>query len=339
MIQIKSSLIIILIFVCVQIVSSVGYLDKVVTLPTGKSTLKTVFKQLSDQSGCTFSYNPLVLPDNQPVNVEGVTRIKLSAALRKLLPIGFTFLQNDKYIVLQKQVVKNVTKQSSTKVDSKIDEDLKKVALVIPVVDEELMPENYQFIKDSVTFILPSAPTGVTINTSQVEKTGKDNFYKNNIDSAEIRRIKFEYFLRKNIHLQAGISSSSPLSSAVFQAGAFGVYGIFSVSTDYNNSYRMGYGIGYNYEFQNNMGLNINVERNLLFAGESYKLGVRATITHFEPMLTYSISRDFELFIGPSLYLSESKYVNANTYLGKTYGFGALIGVKIDFISLLLAKK
>jgi hypothetical protein len=101
----------------------------------------------------------------------------------------------------------------------------------------------------------------------------------------------------------------------------------------------MGYGIGYNYEFENNMGLNINVERNILFAGESYDLGVRATITRFDPLLTYSISRDFELFIGPSLYLSESNYINANTDLGKTYGFGALIGVKIDIISALLAKK
>jgi len=339
MIHTKSSLIIILIFVYVQIVAAVGYLDKTVTLPSSKSNLKTVFKQLSDQTGCTFSYNPLVLPDNQPVNVEGISDIKLSAALRKLLPTGFTFLQNDKYIVLQKQAEKKVPKTINAKVDSKIDKDLKKVALVIPVADDESYLNNYQFVKDSVALILPSATTGVTINASQVEKTGKDNFFKNNIDSAEIRRIKTEYFLRKNIHLQAGISSSSPLSSAVFQAGAFGVYGIFSVSTDYNNSYRMGYGIGYNYEFENNMGLNMNVERNVLFAGESYDLGVRATITRFDPLLTYSISRDFELFIGPSLYLSESNYVNANTDLGKTYGFGALIGVKIDIISALLAKK
>lgn len=339
MIHTKSSLIIILIFVWVQIVAAVGYLDKTVTLPPSKSNLKTVFKQLSDQTGCTFSYNPLVLPDNQPVNIDGISGIKLSVALRKILPTGFTFLQNVKYIVLQKQVDKKIIKPISTKADSKIDKDLKKVALVIPVADDELYPDNYQFVKDSVALILPSPPTGVTIHTSPVDKTAKDPFYKNNIDSAEIRRIKTEYFLRKNIHLQAGISSSSPLSSAVFQAGAFGVYGIFSVSTDYNNSYRIGYGIGYNYEFENNMGLNINVERNLLFAGESYDLGVRAIITRFDPLLTYSISRDFELFIGPSLYLSESNYINANTDLGKTYGIGALIGVKIDIISALLAKK
>lgn len=339
MIHTKSSLIIILIFVYVQIVAAVGYLDKTVMLPPSKSTLKKAFKQLSDQTGCTFSYNPLVLLDNQPVNVDGISDIKLSAALRKLLPTGFTFLQNDKYIVLQKQVEKKIIKPINSKADSKIDKDLKKVALVIPVADDESYLNNYQFVKDSVALILPSAPTVVTINASPIEKTGKDPFYKNNIDSAEIRRIKTEYFLRKNIHLQAGISSSSPLSSAVFQAGAFGIYGIFSVSTDYNNSYRMGYGIGYNYEFENNMGLNINVERNILFAGESYDLGVRATITRFDPLLTYSISRDFELFIGPSLYLSESNYINANTDLGKTYGFGALIGVKIDIISALLAKK
>lgn len=339
MINKKYILISILFFVSFQLLIASGYLDKKVTIPSGKSTLKQVFKQLSDQTGCSFSYNPLVLHDNRPITVEGISNIKLSAALRKILPSGFTFLQNDKYIVLQKQVEKKVTKPNNKKVDSKIDKDLKKVALVIPVVDEELMLENYQYVKDSIAFILPSEPTGVTINKSSFKKTVNDNFYKNDIDSAEIRRIKTEYFLRKNIHLQAGISSSSPLSSAVLQAGAFGVYGILSVSTDYNNSYRMGYGIGYNYEFENNMGLNINAERSILFAGESYDLGVRATISRFDPLLTYRISRDFELFIGPSFYLSESNYVNANTDLGKTYGFGALIGVKIDFISLLLAKK
>lgn len=325
--------------ICFQYMQAASYLDKKVTLPSSKSTLKAVFKQLSDQTGCTFSYNPLVLPDNKTVNVPKISGIKLSLALGKILPAGFTFLQNDKYIVLQKKIEKKTVKTANPKTESKIDKDLKKVALVIPVADDDLYPDNYQFIKDSVVLILPTAATGVTINVSPVEKTGKDPFYKNNIDSAEIRRIKTEYFLRKNIHLQTGVSSSSPLSSVLFQVGAFGVYGIFSVSTDYNNSYRMGYGIGYCYEFENNMGLNINAERHILFAGESYDLGVRAVITRFDPLLTYRISRDFELFIGPSLYLSESNYVNANTDLGKTYGIGALIGVKIDIISLLLAKK
>lgn len=334
------SLTIILLFVCVRIMATVGYPDRTVTLPSGKSTLKTVFKQLSDQTGCTFSYNPLLLPDNQPLTVDGISGIKLSAALRKLLPAGFTFLQNEKYIVLQKQHEPKALKSAGTKTNSKIDKDLKKVALVVPVADDiDVYSANYPQVKDSVALIVPTAPLTLAVSASPVEKTAKSSFYKTSIDSAEIRRIKTEYFLRKNIYLQAGISSSSPLSSVLLQAGAYGFYGIFSVSTDYNNSYRMGYGIGYNYEFENNMGLNINAERSILFAGQSYDLGVRATITRFEPLLTYSISRDFRLFIGPSMYLSESTYINANTDLGKTYSLGVLIGVKIDIISALLAKK
>ena len=79
-----------------------------------------------------------------------------------------------------------------------------------------------------------------------------------NLYSSEIKLIKTALFFRKNIHLQVGISSSSPLSTAIFQAGAYGVYGICSFSTDYNNSYRLGYGIGYRFEFKNNMGINLN---------------------------------------------------------------------------------
>ena len=338
--HIKSNLIFLLIFVSFQGIAATDYLDKTVSLPTSKSTLKTVLNLLSDQTGCTFSYNPLVLPDNKYINVTDISGIKLSTALKKLLPAGFSFLQNDKYIVLQKQVEKSIVSPSRSKTDSRIDKDLKKVALVIPVlIESEKYPDNNLFVKDSIALILPTVASGILIDKSPVEKSGKEGIFKSNLDSAEMRRLKTEYFLRKNIHLQFGVSSSSPLSSAVLQAGAFGLYGIFSVSTDYNNSYRMGYGIGYNYDFENNMGLNINVERNILFAGESFDLGVKATITHLDPLFSYSISRDFLLFIGPSLYMSESNYIYANTDLGKTYGIGALIGVKIDIISALLAKK
>jgi len=333
-------LIIILLFISVFRAEGSAYLDKTVMLTSGKSTLKTAFKQLSDQTGCTFSYNPLVLPDNQPIIVDGISGIKLSAALRKILPAGFTFLQNEKYIVLQKQAEKKTVKPVNTKADSKIDKDLKKVALVVPIVEDiDVYSADFPRVKDSVALIVPTASLALAVSASPVDKTAKSSIYKNNIDSADIRRIKTEYFLRKNIHLQAGVSSSSPLSSVLFQAGAYNFYGIFSLSTDYNNSYRMGYGIGYNYEFENSMGLNINAERNILFAGDSYDLGVRATITRFDPLLTYSISRDFKLFIGPSMYLSESTYLNANTDLGKTYSLGVLIGVKIDIISAILAKK
>ena len=338
--QIKFNLIFILILISFQRIAATDCLDKTVTLPTSKLTLKTVLKQLSDQTGCTFSYNPLVLPDNQVVNVANISGIKLSIALKKLLPTGFTFSQNEKYIVLQKQAEKSIIKTTRSKTDSRIDKDLKKVALVIPTLIENERYSDYNlFVKDSITLILPTMASGILIDKSPVEKSKKEGIFKSNLDSVIMRRLKTEYFLRKNIHLQFGVSSSSPLSSAVLQAGAFGLFGIFSISTDYNNSYRMGYGIGYNYDFENNMGLNLNVERNILFAGESFDLGVRATITHIDPLFTYSISRDFLLFIGPSLYLSESNYINANTDLGKTYGIGALIGVKIDIISLLLAGK
>jgi hypothetical protein len=334
-------IIIILLFQTLEAFSD-AYLNKTVTLAAGSNyTLKTIFGLWSNQTGCTFSYNPLVLPDNKIFSAAEINKIKLSVALKKVLPEGFSVTENSKYIVIQKETSLNSIKTPTVKSESRIDKNQKKVALVIPPEDfQEQKTELYNnFFKDSTLLILPTISTTLAIDSSWTDKKLQNNFRTQKIDSSEIKRIKTALFFRKDIHLQAGISSSSPLSTAIFQAGAYGVYGICSFSTDYNNSYRLGYGVGYLLSFENNMGLNLNLERHSLIGGISYNLGVRASITQLNPLLTYGISRDFLLFIGPSLYMSESWYADTNSDLGKTYGAGALIGVKFDIISAIFSKK
>jgi hypothetical protein len=331
----------ILSFQTLEVFSDV-YLDKIVSLQAGSNyTLKTIFGLWSNQTECTFSYNPLVLPDNKLISTASFNNLKLSVALKKVLPAGFIVTENNKYIVIQKEVPTNIVKISTVKSESRIDKNQKKVALVIPPEDfsEQKVDQCNAFFKDSTLLILPTISTALAIDSSWADKKLQNNFRAQKIDSSEIKHIKTVLFFRKNIHLQAGISSSSPLSTAIFQAGAYGVYGICSFSTDYNNSYRMGYGLGYSLSFENNMGLNLNLERHSLIGGVSYNLGVRASITQVNPLFTYSISRDFLLFIGPSLYMSDSKYADTNSDLGKTFGAGALIGVKFDIISAVFSKK
>lgn len=317
-------------------------LDKIVTLPAEKTTLKSALKSLSDQTGCTFSYNPLLIPDNQVISISGVSAVTLSKALQKVLPAGIQYALQGNYILLKKNPEKiSAPIKKLTKTDSNIDKDPRKVALVIPVVDESELYFNRikQTVKDTLVYILPAEIKSISVDSGFYAKSAPKTFYKNKVDSAEVKRIKTEQFLQKNTITQFGMSTSSPLSTVFAQLGVYGFYGVFSISTDYNNSYRMGYGLGYGFEFKNNMGLNFQMERSLLFAGQSYNLGVRAVLTHIAPLATFAISRDFTLFIGPSFYLSESNYVNATTDLGKSYGVGALIGVKFNLITAILSKK
>lgn len=317
-------------------------LDKNVSFPQSNTTLKLILKSFSDQTGCTFSYNPILISDSKPLKINDINNISLAKALRKVLPVDIQFTLQGKYILLQK-IPEKIKTQSSfgSNTDSNIDKNPKKVALVIPVINErELYFKNLKStVKDTFIYILPSQISTITLDTVSKTNNSNKSLYTKTTDSSEVRRLKTEQFLSKNVIAHLGFSSSSPLSSVFSHIGMYGFYGIFSVSTDYNNSYRMGYGLGYSFSFRNTMGVSVNIEQNTLFAGESYNLGVRATLTHIDPLITFDISRDFTLFIGPSLYMSKSSYVTANTDLGTNYGVGALIGVKFNLISALLAKK
>ena len=311
-----------------------SFLNKPVSLPTGELTLKAVLKSISDQTGCVFSYNPSVVNDQQILVIKPLNNTALSRVLSSILPVSVSYNANGKYILLQKNNPQILEKPTTSKTKSIIDKDPKKVSLVIPtaVAADDYFAKQIPYEKDTLVQILPTEkvmlePTKPLFKDVEIGKI--------TIDSIAVRKIKTRNFIRRTFELHTGISSSSPLSSVILQAGAFGFYGIASLSTDYNNSYRLGYGVGAGFDFRNNMGININLEQNSLFAGKSYDLGVRAVLTHIDPLVTFAVSRDFRLFIGPSLYMTQSSYESSSTDLGKSYGVGAMIGVKLDLISLL----
>lgn len=310
-----------------------SFLNKPVSISAGESTLKAVLKSISDQTGCVFSYNPSVVNDQQTLDVKPFNNTVLSRVLSSFLPASVSYSANGKYILLQKTTPKITEKPIPTKVKSIIDKDPKKVSLVIPtaVATDDYFTKHIFYEKDTMVQILP---TEKVMLASIKPKFNEVLIGEISIDSAAVRKIKTRNFIRRTFELNAGISSSSPLSSVILQAGAYGFYGIVSLSTDYNNSYRLGYGVGAGFDFRNNMGLNINLEQNSLFAGKSFDLGVRAVLTHIDPLVTFAVSRDFRLFIGPSLYMTQSSYESSSTDLGKSYGVGAMIGVKLDLISL-----
>jgi hypothetical protein len=309
-----------------------SFLNKPVSLPTGELTLKAVLKSISDQTGCVFSYNPSVVNDQQILVIKPLNNTALSRVLSSILPVSVTYNANGKYILLQKIIPIIIEKPTTSKTKSIIDKDPKKVSLVIPTAVDDYFAKQIPHEKDTMVQILPAEK----VMLEPIKPLFKDvEIGIITIDSVAVRKIKIRNFIRRTFELHTGISSSSPLSSVILQAGAFGFYGIASLSTDYNNSYRLGYGVGAGFDFRNNMGININLEQNSLFAGKSYDLGVRAVLTHIDPLVTFAVSRDFRLFIGPSLYMTQSSYESSSTDLGKSYGVGAMIGVKLDLISLL----
>lgn len=321
-----------------MLAGNTSFLNKPVSLPAGESTLKAVLKSLSDQSGCIFSYNPSVINDQQTLVIKPLKNIALSRVLSSVLPVSVSYSANGKYILLQKISLLTTEKPTTSKVKSIIDKDPKKVSLVIPtaVSTDEYLAKYVPYTKDSMVQIIPAEKVMLELTKPVLSKVGIGEI---TIDSVAVQKIKTRNFIRRTFELHTGISSSSPLSSVILQAGAYGFYGIASLSTDYNNSYRLGYGVGASFDFRNNMGVNINLEQNALFAGKSYDLGVRAVLTHIDPLVTFAVSRDFRLFLGPSLYMTQSSYESSSTDLGKSYGVGAMIGVKLDLISLLTATK
>jgi hypothetical protein len=308
-------------------------LDTKVSIPASKLSLKQALKLLSDQTSCTFSYNPLLINDQQILTISDISNTPLSKALRKILTSNITFTTQAKYILLHIVPVK-----TAVKTDSKISNDPRNAALVIPDFDTNGNYINSHRLRDTLAYVLPTIMPNVTVDSSLAVKHNS-NIYTHTFDSLEIRRAKIEHFMRKNVQLQMGISSSSPISTALVQLGVYGLYAIATVSTDYNNSYRLGYGAGYQFDVRNNIGMKIQFAQNSLFAGQSYDLGVRATLSHIDLLATFAINRDFTLFIGPTFYLSKSSYIFTNQELDKIYGLGVQIGVKFDLISAILAKK
>lgn len=359
--MIKLKKLIILPFLLVfSVYGNTNYLYKNVKLQAGQLTLKAALKSLSDQSGCIFSYNPVSVQVSQVITIPSNYANTLNLTLKKILPGDISFTANGKYIVLQKQDIDKkqnnqdakqagFQKQKNTpKVDSKIDSDPKKVRLVLPpmtATDDYLSAKQPIESKDSNVLIYPDLNVdklALKTDSLSVDKANQKSYSLTNyvdlkLEAAEIRKLKTISFVKRKAIFDLELASNTPLSSLSVNAGLYGLYGIFSLATDYNNSYRMGYGCGFKKIIKDNFGINLNIIQHTLFAGKSYNLGVRATLTHFDPMVSYSVGKGFSFLVGPSLYYAESRFENPDTVtdLGNYYGLGIMFGVKFDVVNQL----
>jgi hypothetical protein len=334
-------------------------LDKIVILPTGQISLKLTLKSLSNQTGCVFSYNPTKISENTILTFSTKNTLTLNNALKQILPKTIQFKVNGKYIVLQKQELESKNKIFSVsekqkalknpipKFESLIDKDPKIVRLVIPSVVSD---NNNSVInqKDSMVYITPSNANDVVelkLDSVLADKTSSDSVEIKNksivTKNDTILASSFSQFIKKNAILVIELSSNTPLTSLSLQTGLYGIYSIISIASDYNKSYRFGIGAGANVKINNHFGINLNFVRHSLVAGKSYELGVRGALIHFDPVIHYSIRNEFNFFIGPSFYMSESSYVDpiTTTDLGNSYGVGAIIGLKVDIISFFTNNK
>jgi len=347
-----------------SVYGNTNYLYKNVKLQAGQLTLKAALKLLSDQSGCIFSYNPASVQVSQVITIPSNYSSTLNQTLKKFLPSDISFTMNGKYIVLQKQDIDkkqsnldakqaSFQKQKKTpKLDSKIDSDPKKVRLVLPPMtdtDDYLSAKQPIEIKDSNVLIFPDLTIdklalktdSLSVDKANQKSYSLTNYVELKLEADEIRKLKTISFVKRKAIFDLELTSNTPLSSLSVNAGLYGFYGIFSLATDYNNSYRMGYGCGFKKIIKDNFGVNLNIIQHTLFAGKSYNLGVKATLTHFDPMVSYSVGKGLSFLVGPSFYYSESRFENPEsvTDLGNNYGLGIMFGVKYDIVNQLFNNK
>jgi hypothetical protein len=351
-----------------------NYLEKTVSLPAGQVTLKTALNSLSKQSGCIFSYDPTKILDKQIINISSKGCFSLRSALIQILPKDNQFKLNGKYVVLQKAAVKTVTIPESTKkqvpaiktgslkanTEGRINEDATHERLVLPPLanESEASPEQQNKAVSIVKQAIDSTTiTQSTKNTQQADtlaaaatKTAPDSFQTvsakapikteskpelNEVNTDKKVNPTFSNFISKNGTLETALSFNKKLAALSINAGLYNVYSIFSIGSDYNKSYHLGIGIGYNVKIDNHFGINLDLAHNSLMAGKSYSIGVRATNTQLTPEVNYAIGSSFKIVAGPSFYLIRSKYLNGtstSTDLGKLSGIGFTLGLKINLM-------
>ena len=97
-----------------------------------------------------------------------------------------------------------------------------------------------------------------------------------------------------------------------------------------------GIGLGGNLQVYKDFGAIVELVRETQLTGKTYDLGVRTELTTIKPLLKYTIGKSVSIFGGPTFNMFNSKYINAvKTYdLGKTFYYGAIIGVKMDLVAL-----
>lgn len=316
-----------------------GYSGKTVHISAGQVVMSKLLKNISTQTACVFSYDPVMINDKQIITVPTGLNCSLSAALQKLLPKNIQFRFRDKFIVLQRvsTVVKEIPEKKAvvvpvsvksivepTKAESIVIVDSTKLKPIVaeskPVVHSDLKVE----VPQADTVVVVSQPASAVAETPALLTSEKPLPVKENRS--------FGQFIKNRGVFEIEMAAYSKQLAGAVHLGLYGVYAILSIGTNADKARSSGVGVGAAFKVHKRLGLSLDVLRLNLLSGQTYDLGVRTVITQFRPEVNYYLGGSIKLFAGPTFNMLNSTYVNSiKTYdLGKTFYYGGIVGVKVD---------
>lgn len=314
------------------------YSAKAVHISAGQVTMSKLLKNISTQTACVFSYDPVMINDKQIITVPTGLNCSLSAALQKLLPQNIQFRFKDKFIVLQK--VSIVTKEVSEKkaVNPVIVKSIVEPPKIQPVVVLEsvklkpIIAESVLAVHSEPIVEVPQADTVVVVPqpASAVAETPALLTSEKPLPVQDNRG--FGQFIKNHGIFEIEMSVYSKQLAGAVHLGLYGVYAILSIGTNADKARSSGVGVGAAFKVHKRLGLSLDVLRLNLLSGQTYDLGVRTVITQFRPEINYYLGGSIKLFAGPTFNMLNSTYVNSiKTYnLGSIFYYGGIVGVKVD---------
>ena len=327
-------------------------LYKKVNLVAQTTTLRTVLKLLSTQTGCVFSYDPVRISDKKEIHISALQNISLKIALQNVLPNYIQFNLIGKYIVLQEITLKpkletnktapTINSVQKTKPTSNLNSEERKT---VEVANQEKEPNdsvstlNITIPKEANAVkprqsIEPNLITIVSTPTINSDTVININSQKN-IEKAPqpiLTTGNEKIKTPEKLKVSLGLSFNSHLGTYQTQFSYKNIYSLLSLGTDYYKTYHLGVGVGIDYKLNKAWGLGLNLIRYAIVGGKSYKLNVRTTTFELNPVVSYTILKRITLFAGGSAYIIKSKYVkpSPSTNLGSFGEFSPTAGIKLN---------
>jgi len=322
------------------------YSGKTVHLSAGRVSMSALLKNISTQTACVFSYDPVMINDKQIIIVPTGLSCSLNSALQKLLPKNIQFRFKDKFIVLQRvsTVVKEIPeKKVVVPVSAKSIVEPTKAEPIVIVDSTKLKPivaESIPVVHSDPIVEVPKVDTVAVVPQPESAATETPVLLSQNKPLISNNNKGYGQFIEKNGILEVEMSAYSKQLAGAIHLGLYGVYAILSIGTNADKARSSGVGVGAAFKVHKRLGLNLDILRLNLLSGKTYNLGVRTVTTQFRPEINYYIGNSVKLFAGPTFNMLNSTYVNSiKTYdLGKTFYYGGIIGVKVDLNHLFRKK-
>ena len=314
------------------------YSEKIVHVSAGQVAMSVLLKNISTQTACVFSYDPVMINDKQIIVVPTRLNCSLSAILQKLLPKNIQFRFKDKFIVLQKvsTVVKEIPEKKSvaTVIVKSIVEPVK-AEPIVAIDSAKLKP----IVAESPLVVLPEPiveqpklDTVVVVPQSESIVSETPALLPQNKVLISQNKRGFGQFIKNNGILEVEMSAYSKQLAGAIHLGLYGLYAILSIGKKADKARSSGVGIGAAFRVHKHVGLNLDILRLNLLSGKTYNLGIRTVTTQFRPEINYYFGSSIKLFAGPTFNMLNSTYVNSvKTYdLGKIFYYGGIVGIKVD---------